>query len=369
MSDSNITAFDVKLLMGLLIGVVAISIVFPMAGLGSPDGETSSVPTFDPEANQVDLAGDFPTRPDTETGGVLVGGPQIGASEQYRVLYDETDDFGENFSGSRPLIYNETRLFVVISDIPSIEYPTGDGSGTAGYSVTAYATNSELPVTLESDGTQQIDQTALNYTDSEWVNRVFIPYDYQGSKTIRVETGDTGTQLSATFTVSPQRSATGYYRSLEAELPTEETTVITPGTDLADAYNEYQSVDGTLHSTSYSIDSVNTPDDTGIVGSLPVVGGLFGSGSDILAGIFLLIEQVAWAFGTLFTLVINTVITVASGGAYILSLVGYLIGSYASVLAAAPGGLAATVLAFPGILLAVQGFRMVVIIVNTVWVG
>ena len=355
MSDSNITAFDIKLFMGLLIAVVGISIVFPMAGLGNPDAETAQIPTFEPDANTVDFAGEFPTRPDTQSGGVLATGQGRPYTETYRVLYDQSGEYEpvtDRQAFSEQIDPTNPQIFI------RVDGPTDtlfDNGTDYQYTYTAYAFNENTPTTA----TGGVDISEIDaYENETWINTLVWNGTAESdsrSITVRTPEGGSGTTLSATFSVNPSRVHEPIFEPDNFDLnDTSSYQLERPDTNVV---------------LNYDIDSLNTPDDTSLFGGIPVVGDLVSGGSGIFGGIVLLVQQIGWVFGTIFTIITNTIITVANAASFGVGLITYLVGSYTSVVVAAPSGLAATVLAFPGILLGIQGFRLIMVIVNTVWVG
>jgi hypothetical protein len=68
----DITERDMTILIATTTGVILMTILFPSLGLAGDQAQSSEVPRFDVDTDAFDFAGDFPTRPSSPSGGVLV---------------------------------------------------------------------------------------------------------------------------------------------------------------------------------------------------------------------------------------------------------------------------------------------------------
>lgn len=340
MSDSNISPRDVKILFALTIAVVSISLIFPMMGFGSTGADDPrEIPTMDIDTSQYDFAGQFPTRPNTESSGTVRFGASSSPTEQLQPFYqaNNTASFGE----PPGTIYETTDISTYDSLVAVVETnPNYDGETDENiYRISLIATNSEIPTTQFG----AIDTENISLSSPEWVTSQTFSGD---------DVGQTYDLTAMTASGTPEIRGTVRFTVTEAVTITNTTT----GEDLA-------------ASVRYDTVSLDTPDSGGLLSGVPIVGGLVEGGSGILAGIVLLVEQIAWVFGTIVSLIVNAISTVAQTFGFVASLLGFVSGGYATVVATAPGGLASLILAFPGLLLGIQVIRLTLVFVNAVWVG
>lgn len=343
MSASNLSPRDLKILFGLTIAVVAISLVFPMMGLGSTDADDPrEIPTMEIETDTFDFAGEFPQRPDTQSSGELAYGAESARSDAFRVFYQENntaglyEEEGDVLDSTDVSEFDALIAFVTFN--PEYDAETNPDDP---YAVRLYATNSEIPT--NSDGT--LNLTEIDESNSQWVNTVpFGPDDVGRSTDATVETGSGDPDME-----------------LSLRLQFTEATEVENDTDPEDISTR----------VDYTVNEIDSPDSDsgGLLSGIPVVGSLFGAGSDVLAGVILLVQQIGWVFGTILTIVVNAITTIAQVFGFVAELVTFVTGGYAGVVAAAPGGLASIVLAFPGLLLGVQIIRLILVFVNTIWIG
>lgn len=106
----------------------------------------------------------------------------------------------------------------------------------------------------------------------------------------------------------------------------------------------------------------------GFMERIPIVGGLFSSGKQLAS-------MVAWIGAMLIFFVLRIIATIANAGAalvggavFVISTFHFLFTTYSSVIAGAPDW-AAVIVAIPGIVIAGEFAKLIMLVVEVVWIG
>lgn len=94
----------------------------------------------------------------------------------------------------------------------------------------------------------------------------------------------------------------------------------------------------------------------------PVIGGLFGAGEQLFLALAWLGDIIMWGIGTLVEMAVAAVGTLLTTMIYAVDMLGWLSGTYASIVSSAPTGFASAILAAPGALLTFEFLKVA-------WVG
>lgn len=127
-------------------------------------------------------------------------------------------------------------------------------------------------------------------------------------------------------------------------------------------YNQSDAV----YTVEYKI--VESPDDVGILGRIPVVGGIFSSGSNLAAIVGWLASVTYWLVGTAISILLNFVATLLQIAVYVFGMFHWLLSTYFSI-ANTANGFASIIVMIPGIILFMQFAKIAATLIDIIWIG
>jgi hypothetical protein len=124
-----------------------------------------------------------------------------------------------------------------------------------------------------------------------------------------------------------------------------------------DAFRE-NTADGTKVFTAYEVN--NSPDDEGLLASIPVVGDV----ADLVAsGAFFIGEVIYWLVASIFEVTVTLIIQIVNFVTFMINLLGWLSGTYFSVASNAPG-FAGVIVMVPAIMLFAELAKIIAVVIS-----
>lgn len=107
---------------------------------------------------------------------------------------------------------------------------------------------------------------------------------------------------------------------------------------------------------------------SGWISRIPIIGGLFGAGEALASGLTWIGSIIWWGITWMFELIANGLGILVDLGLYIIGLLNWLATTYASVISGADS-FAAVALAVPGVILTIPLVKIVIMLVDVIWIG